>query len=44
MHLEKRTENRVLLSLPVRFKIFDLERLPEEVKDGRLGKRHRFRI
>ena len=36
MYLEKRKEDRVLLSLPVRFKVFDLERLPEEIKDDRL--------
>ena len=36
MYIEKRRENRVFISLPVRFKVFDLERLPEEVKDERM--------
>ncbi len=39
MYLEKRKENRVLLSLPVRFKTFNLERLPEEVKDDQLDQK-----
>jgi hypothetical protein len=36
MYIEKRKENRVCLSLPAQFKVFDLGRLPEEVKEGRL--------
>jgi|GEM_PF-3425561 len=39
MYLEKRSENRVLLSLPVQFKVFNLERLPDEVKDDRLDQK-----
>ena len=36
MYLEKRKENRVLLSLPVQFKVYNLERLSDEVKEDRL--------
>jgi hypothetical protein len=36
MYIEKRKENRVCLSLPAQFMVFDLEKLPEEVKDGKL--------
>jgi hypothetical protein len=39
MYIEKRQENRVLLSLPVRLKVFDLERLPEEVADNHLDQK-----
>ncbi|HVZ82004.1 MAG TPA: PilZ domain-containing protein [bacterium] len=37
MDLEKRREDRVLLSLPVRFKVFDLQRLEKDVQDPSLG-------
>jgi len=36
MYLEKRKENRVLLSLPVQFKIYHLECLLDEVKEDHL--------
>ena len=39
MYLEKRKENRVLLSLPVQFKVFNLEHLSEEVRDGHLDQK-----
>lgn len=37
MDLEKRREDRVLLSLPVQFKIFDLQKLETDIQDPSLG-------
>ena|SRR5581483_20386 len=39
MDLEKRREDRILLSLPVHFKIFDLKKLENDVQDPSLGSR-----
>jgi hypothetical protein len=37
MDLEKRREDRILLSLPVQFKVFDLQKLESDVQDPSLG-------
>ena len=37
MKLEHRKDNRVVLSVPLRYKIFQLENLEKEVRDQVLG-------
>ena len=37
MDLEKRREDRILLSLPVQFKVFDVQKLEKDVLDPVLG-------
>lgn len=34
---ENRKENRILLSIPVRYKVFDLQKLDKDVQDPNLG-------
>ena len=39
MDLEKRREDRILLSLPVQFKLFDLQKLETDIRDASLRSR-----